>query len=572
MNSNSRAVGWFGMARARVGFGAIVVGAFLLLCMVVVVFGGKDARDAAGSIGVLVGATVSGILFIRNARSFSGRERVGWTLVGAGLLVAATGVLVVATVYLSGYDPPAFGWPDLFFIATYVLMIGAFSILPHTSGSKLQRLRMLIDGLIGAVSVGTLLWVFVVSDLTHDLEASSVSTRVIGIMYPFLDLALASIAMIVLLRRSAYRFDVTLGIFTLGVGFQVAGDVAFFASAGAGSFGEAEPFYLMNLLAMSMFFASAYSLAPSGAPRVYADRNPPLWVVVAPYAPAVGMLLVFIVDTFLSSQDDANLVLLSSMVLVGLLVIARQTVAIVENRAYVEQQRDALVSTISHELRTPLTAIVGFTDVLLDDGGHMAGSERQEMLQIVGSQAEYMSRIVSDLIMLARGDDDLNLEVSRTPFEALVVASVQASGVPEDSVTIECSPTLEGFVDPDRIQQVVVNLVTNAARYGGPRRLVRVIKDGADLVIEVHDDGPGVPRRYEMRIWDRFERGPNRLNAAIPGSGIGLAVVEAIATNHGGSVGLRTSEVLGGACFVVSLPGRAVSGRRPIPRTSTVEA
>ena len=561
MNSNGRAAGWVGSARTRLGPGAIAMGIFLLLCMAVVAFASKDARDAAGSLGVLVGAFVSGILFIRNGRAFSGRERAGWTLVGAGLLVAATGVLVVGTLFLSGYNPPAFGWPDLFFIATYALMISAFTVLPHTSGSPFQRLRMLIDGLIGAVSIGALLWVFVVSDLTHDLETAALSTRLIGAMYPFLDLALASIAMIVLLRRSAYRFDISLGLFTLGVGFQVAGDVAFFASAGIGSFADAEPFYLVNLLAMLMFFASAYSLAPSTTGREYADRNPPFWIVVAPYAPAVGMLVVFIMDIYLSG-NEANLVLLIATILVGLLVIARQTIAIVENRTIVEQQRDQLVSTISHELRTPLTAIVGFTSLLTEEASAMPKEERREVLSIVASQADYMSRIVSDLIMLARGDDDLQLEISRTGLRQLVTDSIRASGVPEYSVAIECEQSLEGFVDPDRIQQVVVNLLTNAARYGGPTRLIRVVKDGADLTIEVHDDGPGVPRRFEVRIWDRFERGPNRLNATIPGSGIGLAVVEAIAVKHGGSVGLRTSEDLGGACFVVALPGRAVSGRR----------
>lgn len=542
------------------------MGAILLLCAIVVIFGSKDARDAAGSLGVLIGSSVAGVLFIRRARAFTGRERLGWTLVGAGLLCAATGVLVVALLYVAGYNPPAFGWTDLFFVATYLVMIAAFGVLPHTQGSPFQRWRMVIDGLIGAVSVGALLWVYVISDLTHNLEGAAMTSRAIGVAYPFLDLAVVSMAMIVLLRRSAFRFDLSLGLFAVGVGAQVAGDIAFFSSAVAGSFADAEPFYLINLLAVAAFFASAYVLAPNVAGREYAERNPPFWIVVAPYLPALGMLIVFVADTYLAGSEGVNLVLLAGTILVGLLVIARQTIAIVENRAIVEQQRDSLVSTISHELRTPLTAIVGFTDLMVE--GHVSQREQADMLSIVRSQADYMSRIVSDLIMLARGDDDLDLEVSRVSIRDLVVASIQASGIDSASIAIDCPDNLEGFVDPDRIQQVVVNLLTNAARYGGPNRLVRVGKDGADLTVEVHDDGPGVPRRYEVRIWDRFERGPNRLNATIPGSGIGLAIVEAIALKHGGSAGLRTSEVLGGACFVVTLPGRAVSGRSGAPRTT----
>jgi K+-sensing histidine kinase KdpD len=80
---------------------------------------------------------------------------------------------------------------------------------------------------------------------------------------------------------------------------------------------------------------------------------------------------------------------------------------------------------------------------------------------------------------------------------------------------------------------------------------------GDDLVLEVHDDGPGVPKRYEILIWDRFERGAHRYNAAIPGSGIGLALVSMLVRAHDGTVGYRRSERLGGACFSVVLPGRA---------------
>jgi two-component system sensor histidine kinase AdeS len=101
----------------------------------------------------------------------------------------------------------------------------------------------------------------------------------------------------------------------------------------------------------------------------------------------------------------------------------------------------------------------------------------------------------------------------------------------------------------------------NAERYGGGSTLVRVSTVGDDVVIEVHDDGPGVPTRYEIAIWERFERGANRYNAASPGSGIGLAVVNAVAKAHGGSAEYERSKLLGGACFRVTFAGR----RLPTP-------
>ncbi|MFV1969857.1 MAG: ATP-binding protein [Acidimicrobiia bacterium] len=541
----------------RFGPGALTMFAFLAFAALITIVSDTEAADIAGVMGVFVGSIISGWLFLRNAKLLGGRERLAWSLIGAGILSGAAGVLSVAAVFVVVGDAPAFGWTDLFFFGAYALMIAGVAILPHTQGSPLQRWRMVLDGLIGAVSVGALLWVFFLSDLMYDLGGLSMVARVIGGAYPFLDLAVLTVAILVLLRRSAYRFDVRLVLFTLGVVAQVFGDVAFLASARAGSFEQAEPLYVVNLLGLSAFFATAYLLGRSSPTREYADRNPPLWTVAAPYVPAVGMLAVFVVNTYRTTHETVSLVLLSATVLVGLLVIARQGVAIVENRRYIEQQRNTLVSTISHELRTPLTAIVGFVELLEEDDGSIGPAEQKGMLDIVHKQADYMSRIVSDLIMLARDTgSDIELQVEPVSMIELATESIHASGVSIQTVIVECPPNLTGFVDPARLQQVLVNLLVNASRYGGSQRILRIETRGSDLVLEVHDDGPGIPRRYEVRVWERFERGPNRLNASVPGSGIGLAIVQAIAKAHGGSATYRTSEDLGGACFAVALPGR----------------
>lgn len=88
-----------------------------------------------------------------------------------------------------------------------------------------------------------------------------------------------------------------------------------------------------------------------------------------------------------------------------------------------------------------------------------------------------------------------------------------------------------------------------------------------DLTIEVHDDGPGVPTKYELVIWNRFERGPRRLDSRVPGSGNGLAIVTKVAKAHGGTAGYRRSEILGGACFFLSIPLTAQN--REVPRLGT---
>jgi len=240
------------------------------------------------------------------------------------------------------------------------------------------------------------------------------------------------------------------------------------------------------------------------------------------------------------------------------LVVARQAVAIRENRELVEGQRRSLVSSVSHELRTPLAAVVGFLSLLSDDGAaNLSAEERQELVAMADEQARHMARIVEDLILLARGDlRDIELAERLVDPAELVATAIMTLDAPGVVYVDEAAGwAIRG--DPDRLRQVVTNLVSNAVRYGGPTRQVVFRRDGDVAHLEVHDDGPGVPRRYELSIWERFERGANRFNATVPGSGIGLAIVEAMATAHGGTTGYRRSERLGGACFFVTLPGRA---------------
>jgi signal transduction histidine kinase len=113
--------------------------------------------------------------------------------------------------------------------------------------------------------------------------------------------------------------------------------------------------------------------------------------------------------------------------------------------------------------------------------------------------------------------------------------------------------------DPDRLRQALSNLVSNAIRYGADRCLIVGRVRGDDLVFEIHDNGDGVPTRYEAMIWQQFERGAHRLDAVTPGLGIGLSIVQAIAESHGGTAQYRVSERLGGACFFITLPGCVVT-------------
>jgi signal transduction histidine kinase len=513
-----------------------------------------------GPLGVLLGYGATGIVLVRKLHAFEEREQRAWGLIGIGFLVAATGITTVALIEIIGGTVPAFGPTDLFFIASYALIITGFASLPHLTTDWAARLRVYADSLIGALSVGAILWVVVLDDLLTEFAQASAWDRWAGSAYPVLDVAALMVVVLVTVRRSSYRFDPRLVFFALGIIAQSAADLRFLSTAVGKSFDEANPIFPLFLIATSLYLTAALIVDRTPKERTYADRNGRLLTMIAPYGAALVLVGILIYQTESAEIAlTAQVVFFVSLTVIGL-VILRQTVAIRENRRLVEDQRADLVSSISHELRTPLTAIVGFLDVMDDDGAVLGEAERAELTNVIHEQARHMSRIVSDLILLARGSpDDLTLRESRVKIADVVKGAVNSIEQKNGSLTVEVETQLQAMLDAGRVQQVIVNLLTNAVRYGDGKSLIVVRREGRDLAIEVHDNGPGVPKKYELMIWERFERGPNRFNSATPGSGIGLAVVDAITRAHHGSAAYRQSERLGGACFRVVLPDRVVA-------------
>lgn len=513
-----------------------------------------------------VGYGVAGWLISREGGRRRDDEAPAWRLVGAGLISGSVGVVVLALITLVDRRAPAFGPVDVFFLAAYALIVAGLWRLPHVARDAASRYRVFLDGLIGGVSLAALLWVGALDYLLDWSEATPLWTIVIGSLYPLLDLAAFVAVMIVVVRRSSFRFDMRLMFLGAGILLQATADIIFLreshemAMTGSPAFLDIQPPFAIFLLAASAFLLTGAFIHRRPAPREFADRTAPWWTLVAPYSAAVVLVVALMVRVFGTPDlDESTTALLYATLVVGGLVVARQTIAIRENRALVERQRAALVSSISHELRTPLTAMVGFLEVLDEMGDDLSSADKREMMAVVRQQAGYMTRIVTDLVMLARGSLD-QMDLHRAPEDMTRIAHAAVASVEggADGTELAAPARLIARVDADRIQQALVNLITNAIRYGGSRRIVRLDDENGDLVIEVHDDGPGVPKKFELTIWERFERGPNRLNATVPGSGIGLAVVDAIARSHGGQSGYRPSGLLGGACFTITIPGAAV--------------
>lgn len=514
-----------------------------------------------------VGYGVAGWLISREGGRRRDDESPAWRLVGAGLISGSVGVVLLAVVTLVDPNAPAFGPVDVFFLGAYALIVAGLWRLPHVARDAASRYRVFLDGLIGGVSLAALLWVTVdLGSLVEWGNTTSPWTIVIGSLYPLLDLAAFVAVMIVVVRRSSLRFDIRLVFLAAGILLQATADIIYLheshdlAVVGSPAFLEIQPPFAIFLLAACSFIVTGALIHRRPAPREFADRTAPWWTLIAPYSTAVLLVILLMVEVTQQQLTETTTALLYATLVVGALVVIRQTIAIRENRALVERQRAALVSSISHELRTPLTAMVGFLEVMDEMADDLSPDDKQEMMGVVRQQASYMTRIVTDLVMLARGSLD-QMDLHRAPEDVTRIAYAAVASVEggADGTEVVAPDHLVARVDADRIQQAVVNLITNAIRYGGSRRIVRMNDEGGNLAIEVHDDGPGVPKKFELTIWERFERGPNRLNATVPGSGIGLAVVDAIARSHGGTARYRPSELLGGACFSITVPDAVVA-------------
>ncbi len=241
--------------------------------------------------------------------------------------------------------------------------------------------------------------------------------------------------------------------------------------------------------------------------------------------------------------------------------------------AFATQRR--FVSDASHELRTPLTVARGQLELI----GALDDPEARRSVGLAVEELDRIRAIVEELLLLARLDEGLPLR--REPVEVdLVLQEAAMRGLVLGGGTVEAEPA-EGLcvlADPDRLLQVVSNLVGNALRHGGPGVAVTLSARAAagEVVIEVADTGPGIAARDLPHVFDRFYRGaaarshgdpPEPATDAPGGAGLGLAIVASLVEAMGGRVAVRSAPG-GGTAFTLCLPSVPTpDAAPPAPRT-----
>lgn len=227
----------------------------------------------------------------------------------------------------------------------------------------------------------------------------------------------------------------------------------------------------------------------------------------------------------------------------------------------VDRLKDDFVSTVSHELRTPLTSIRSFSEILLDNPA-LEQQQRQEFLRIIVTESERLTRLINDMLDLAKieaGKLEWHMERVSTSEVAREAATALGQLFRDKSVKLEAH-LLDGvstiIADRDRLFQVVVNLLSNAVKFSprGVGLVTLTVENDADGIrLSVADNGPGIAPSDREAIFERFRQVGDTLTAKPEGSGLGLAISRMIVEHFGGRASVGDAPG-GGAIFQIWLP------------------
>jgi signal transduction histidine kinase len=244
-------------------------------------------------------------------------------------------------------------------------------------------------------------------------------------------------------------------------------------------------------------------------------------------------------------------------------------------REQLDRLKDEFVLTASHELRSPLTSVQGFAELLMLERDKLT-PKQLETVEIILDNCRHLGRLLNDLLDLTRSDAG-RLALRREPtapaplIEEVVRTMRGQTESATQSLTLHLEPDLPPIdVEPGRIRQILVNLVTNAHEYSPERASVEVSARvvGSEVEITVTDDGPGIPADQLEHIFERFTRGDAGLTQRVGGTGLGLAISKSLVELHGGTI-TAESQVGRGSSFRFRLP--VASGAPSEPRPAAAE-
>jgi signal transduction histidine kinase len=240
-----------------------------------------------------------------------------------------------------------------------------------------------------------------------------------------------------------------------------------------------------------------------------------------------------------------------------------------------DRMKLSFLSTVSHELRTAVAAIEGFGSLLVEHWPTLSDEQRREFIDRIARNAGSLKRLVDDLLDFARLERHaLTVAPQIVSLSDLVQQTVEqlASLLEQHHLTLDIQPNVIAYTDPDAVERIVGNFLSNAAKYSPPGTTITVTVEpsGARALLAVSDEGPGIPADERTRVFTRFYRSETEATHRTRGAGIGLAIVKEFADRLNAVVLVESVEG-GGARFVALFPTEpsalvdAEVAARPVP-------
>ena len=225
----------------------------------------------------------------------------------------------------------------------------------------------------------------------------------------------------------------------------------------------------------------------------------------------------------------------------------------------VDVVKSNFISMVSHELRTPLTSIKAFVVTFMHFWQEFSREKRQMYLNILNDETDRLTRLITELLDISRIESGrIEMEWQKISLPTMVSRVFKMIAPKAEGIRLMCdfpADFPDVLADPSKMEQVLFNLVENSVRYSPPRSTVVVVgrreRDG--LMLQVRDEGPGIPFDQLERIFDKFHRLDTETNQKNPGTGLGLPICRAWVNLHGGKIWAE-SELGRGSRFILTLP------------------
>lgn len=264
-------------------------------------------------------------------------------------------------------------------------------------------------------------------------------------------------------------------------------------------------------------------------------------------------------DERVAVSGDLDVALTAVPLFPGVAVLARD----ITRARLAERARTDFVANVSHELRTPIAAIRGYAETLLDAPEDLP-DDALSMVRVIERNARRLSQLFDDLLTLyrieaRRRELPRDMQLVAPILQRAVASPADVASAKGQRFTLDCPDLLEAWVNPEALSAIVGNLASNATKYTpeGGSITVRARAEGdgeaRSVVVEVSDDGPGIPKAHQDRVFERFYRVDDGRARQAGGTGLGLAIVKHLAQACGARITVSSEEGQG-SCFALSLP------------------